>query len=83
MIQDGSGYGKSTYWAYVAKGIAKDEKESCQHLDMHTIRVKIQYLYNPEFNNVQIKIKCSMCKSDFSNTARLVREKFLQFYSGQ
>ena len=81
MIQDGYGYGKSNYWAYLAKGIAKDEGEACSHIDMQNLIVKIGYLYNPRFNNVRIKVKCSSCNANFQNTARLVRQKFLEFYS--
>lgn len=81
MIQDGYGYGKSEYWSYIAKSIAKDEREACSHIDIQALIVKIGYLYNPEFNNVRIKVKCSSCNANFENTSRLVREKFLQFYS--
>jgi len=80
MIQDGWGYGKSNYWPYVAKKVAKDESEECEHIDNQDLLVKIRYMYDPNSYNVKIKVRCASCFETFPKTSQKVKQKFLEFY---
>jgi hypothetical protein len=80
MIQDGWGYGKSSYWPYVAKSVAIDEHEECDHLEEKTLIVRIRYIYDPNKYNVRIKVRCPSCYKVLPKTSSIIQKKFLDFY---
>lgn len=80
MIQDGWGYGRSSYWPYVAKSVAIDEHESCEHSENDKLLVGIRYIYDPNLYNVRIKVRCSHCYKIMPKTSSIIQKKFLDFY---
>lgn len=80
MIQDGWGYGKSTYWQYKAKDIAKNQNEACKHLFKDNAVVKIQHTSGPHYLNLTLKVKCPKCETQFPCTEDILTTKFMEFY---
>jgi len=77
MIQDGWGYGRSSFWEYNAKIIIRDQKEECDHLS--EIFVNIMYDAKLE-NNINFDVRCDKCHAEFTKTRDILTKKFLQFY---
>ena len=74
---------RSYYWAYVAKGVAKSEKELCLHAKLKTLIVNIGYQENIDTNNVNIRVFCPVCYIQLDRTGKGTEKKFLEFYGAQ
>lgn len=77
MIQDGCGYGKSSFWEYNARNILKDQNQACAHFN--NLIVSIIHDVNLP-HNLKLEITCPFCKKDFSKTQEVLTKKFLEFY---
>lgn len=80
MTSCATGIVRSYYWAYVAKSIAKEENELCEHARYKTLIVNIGYQENEEMKNVKMKVFCPLCFGELKKTEKAIEKKFLEFY---
>ncbi len=77
---DGSGYGKSMNWHYLAIKIAKKNTEACNHLDIHKILIFLAPIENGSGDKMKFTVTCSSCNANFAKTSEKLTLKFLKFY---
>ncbi len=80
MPYDGSGYGKSSYWEWQLKSIARNNGEWCPCWENKTPLLK----FKSDDDVIRLKIKCLsksiLCKQCFPNTEKALKELFIKMY---
>jgi hypothetical protein len=88
---DGTGYGKSMYWEYVAKQVAFIHNEYCFCWDKSPPNIIVSPNYDalkidPKSHVIKIKISCVQkfgdCCPNFSKTESQLEVMFKNFYKG-
>ncbi len=78
MIQDGSGYGRSTYWQITAKDMAKHTKEAC--ICMTELPKILITSEDGGLRTANLYIIVKDCSHDHKKTDRMLTQKFKEFY---
>lgn len=85
--QDGTGYGRSMNWHYVAVNKADKTNEKCDHMDktrekfdINHIRITMSPIEEGKGNKIKFKVTCSQCDNQFPLTSEKLTKKFIKFY---